>query len=66
MVLDQSGGVYPVAKADYSGFGAFIAQTYLNSPPTPPPAGGDDQGKVRVGIVRGAYISDNPSIGGQF
>jgi len=34
------------------------------APPTPSGGGVDNQ--VRVGIVRGAYVSDNPSIGGQF
>lgn len=31
-----------------------------------PPAVGDDSNQLRIGIVRGAYTSSNPSIGGQF
>jgi hypothetical protein len=36
------------------------------SPFPPPVAGGDDSNRTNVGLARGAYLSDNPSIGGPF
>ena len=66
MIVNQDVGTYLSSNAEYAGFGAFIAFSYLSQPSAPPPSGGDDQNKIRVGIVRGAYVSDNPSIGGMF
>jgi len=67
MINDQKVGKFSAANADYGAFGAFNSWSFLGVPPTPPSSTGDDLNKVRVGIVRGSYVSDtSPSIGGQF